>query len=52
MGGFCGGISLGDAHDLNQIFGGIDLDKRPVLKTLVIGIRGRKPFQASFANSS
>ena len=38
MGGFCGGISLGDAHDLNQIFRGIDLDKRPVLKALVTGI--------------
>jgi len=38
MGGFCGGISLGDAHDLSLIFRGIDLDKRPVLKALVTGI--------------
>ena len=38
MGGFCGGISLGDAHDLSLIFRGIDLDKRPVLKALVAGI--------------
>ncbi|MHC4538362.1 MAG: radical SAM protein [Planctomycetota bacterium] len=39
MGGFCGGISLGDAHDLSLIFGGIDLDKRPVLKALVAGMK-------------
>ncbi len=38
MGGFCGGISLGDAHDLSSIFMGLDLDKRPVLKALVTGI--------------
>jgi hypothetical protein len=38
MGGFCGGISLGDAHDLSLIFRGIELDKRPVLKALVTGI--------------
>lgn len=38
MGGFCGGISLGDAHDLSSIFMGIDLDKRAVLKALVTGI--------------
>jgi hypothetical protein len=38
MGGFCGGISLGDAHDLSLIFRGIDLGKRPILKALVAGI--------------
>jgi hypothetical protein len=38
MGGFCGGISLDDAHDLSLIFRGIDLDERPVLKALVAGI--------------
>jgi hypothetical protein len=37
IGGFCGGISLGDAHDLSLIFDGVDLDKRPVLKALVTG---------------
>jgi len=38
IGGFCGGISLGDAHDLDSIFKGIDLDERPVLRTLVTGM--------------
>ncbi len=35
FGGFCGGISLGDAHDLDAIFSGVDLDKRPVLSAIV-----------------
>lgn len=38
IGGFCGGISLGDAHDLDLIFKGIDLDERPVLRALVTGM--------------
>jgi len=34
IGGFCAGISLGDAHDLDAIYGGIDLDSRPILRAL------------------
>lgn len=32
--GFCAGISLGNAKDLNSIFSGIDLNKKPILKAL------------------
>jgi hypothetical protein len=39
IGGFCGGISLGDAHDLDLILAGVDLDKRPVLRALVAGMK-------------
>jgi hypothetical protein len=38
MAGFCGGISLGDARELDAVFQGIDLDERPVLNALVEGI--------------
>ncbi|MHC4476634.1 MAG: radical SAM protein [Planctomycetota bacterium] len=38
MTGFCGGISLGDAHDLDAILAGVDLENRPVLKALVTDI--------------
>jgi hypothetical protein len=38
FGGFCGGISLGDAHDLDAIFSGVDLDKHPVLTALVTSV--------------
>jgi hypothetical protein len=34
MTGFCGGISLGDAHNMENIFAGIDLEQKPVLKAL------------------
>ncbi|UCG57131.1 MAG: radical SAM protein [Phycisphaerales bacterium] len=34
IGGFCAGISLGDAHDLESIFEGVDLDGRPILLAL------------------
>jgi len=35
MTGYCGGISLGDARDLNSMCGGIDLEERPILEALV-----------------
>lgn len=38
IGGFCGGISLGDCHDPSFFSNGINLDKRPVLKALVTDI--------------
>jgi len=38
IGGFCGGISLGDCHDPNFFFNGINLNERPVLKALVTDI--------------
>jgi len=39
IGGFCAGISLGDAHKLDLIFRGIDLAERPVLKAVVTGMK-------------
>ena len=33
--GYCAGLSLGDARDLDAICGGIDLDELPVLKALL-----------------
>jgi hypothetical protein len=38
IGGFCAGISLGDAHNLDLIFSGINLDERPVLRAIVKGM--------------
>jgi hypothetical protein len=38
IGGFCAGISLGDAHDLDSILDGVDLNNRPVLLALVTGM--------------
>lgn len=36
MTGYCGGISLGDARNLNSLLEeGIDLDKHPILKALI-----------------
>jgi hypothetical protein len=33
--GFCGGLTLGDARDLDSLYKGIDLDELPVLRTLL-----------------
>ncbi|MFQ5593291.1 MAG: radical SAM protein [Anaerolineae bacterium] len=38
--GFCGGLSLGNARDLEAICRGIDLDQRPVLKALLTDLEG------------
>lgn len=35
MPGFCGGLSLGDARDLDAIHRGIDLDRLPVIRALL-----------------
>jgi hypothetical protein len=35
MTGYCGGISLGDARDVDSICSGIDLEERPILDVLV-----------------
>ncbi|MBM5805613.1 MAG: hypothetical protein FJZ49_06110 [Candidatus Verstraetearchaeota archaeon] len=35
MAGYCGGISLGDARDLDSLLQGIDLRERPILDALV-----------------
>ena len=35
MSGYCGGISLGDAGELDTICRGIDLDERPILEALI-----------------
>lgn len=37
--GYCGGISLGDARNLDSILEGIDLDKFPVLKCLLTDLK-------------
>jgi len=39
MTGYCGGISLGDARDLDSILRGIELDDRPVLDALVTDMK-------------
>ena len=36
--GFCGGLSLGDARDLNALCRGIDLDELPVIQALLTGL--------------
>jgi hypothetical protein len=35
LAGYCGGVSLGDARDLDSICGGINLEERPILEALV-----------------
>lgn len=40
MTGYCGGISLGDAHDLGLLCQGIDLRDYPVLEALMTKIEG------------
>jgi len=44
MTGYCGGISLGDARNLEVIFKGIDLNEYPVIEALVTGIKGLYEF--------
>jgi len=39
MAGYCGGISMGDAGDLDSFSKGIDLNERPVLVALMRSIR-------------
>jgi len=36
--GYCGGISLGDARDMDSIRSGVDLDDHPILDLLVGGL--------------
>jgi hypothetical protein len=36
--GYCGGISLGDARDLDAILKGLDLEEYPIIKSLVTGL--------------
>jgi hypothetical protein len=38
MTGYCGGISLGDARDMDRICQGIDLDEHPIVKALASDI--------------
>jgi len=39
MPGYCGGVSLGDARNLNSMLKGIDLDERPILDALVTDLQ-------------
>jgi len=39
MAGYCGGISLGDARDLDLIFGGVDLEDKPILNALATDLK-------------
>ena len=39
MTGYCGGISLGDARDIDSICRGIDLNERPILGALVSDLK-------------
>ncbi|MEM4724244.1 MAG: hypothetical protein QXP01_04470, partial [Candidatus Hadarchaeum sp.] len=36
--GYCGGLSLGDARDLNKLLQGIHLDELPVLRALLTSL--------------
>ena len=47
MTGYCGGISLGDARDIDAICEGIDLDDHPILKALDSDIRKLHDFAVS-----
>jgi hypothetical protein len=47
MTGYCGGISLGDARNLNQICQGIELDEYPLIAMLVSNGGIGKLFQFS-----
>lgn len=42
--GFCSGISLGDARDMNSILNGIDLKNRPILRALATDIKNLYDF--------
>jgi hypothetical protein len=42
--GFCSGISLGDARDMDAVFKGIDLKNRPILRALVTDIKNLYDF--------
>lgn len=49
MTGYCGGISLGDARNLDAICQGVDLDEYPILEALVTNVKrlyeiGKKEF--------
>jgi hypothetical protein len=48
MPGYCGGISLGDASDLDSICSGIELEERPILKALVSGLGELYEFAEEF----
>jgi hypothetical protein len=37
--GYCGGLSLGDARDLDALNRGIDLDRYPVLSALLTDLK-------------
>lgn len=39
MSGYCGGISLGDARNLNSMLNGINLDERPILNASVTDLQ-------------
>ena len=44
MPGYCGGISLGDARDLDSMVRGIDLDERTILGALVTNLESLYKF--------
>ncbi|UCD87711.1 MAG: hypothetical protein JSV01_08195 [Desulfobacterales bacterium] len=47
MSGYCGGISLGDARDIDAICQGIDLERHPILNALTSDIRSLYEFAVS-----
>ncbi len=49
--GYCGGISLGDARDLDSILQGIDLDDRPIIDALVTDLKGLYELGKQFSYS-
>lgn len=46
--GYCGGISLGNAHDIDSICSGVELEELPVLKALVSGLGELYEFAKEF----
>jgi hypothetical protein len=48
--GYCGGISLGDARDLDSLLQGIDLSDKPILNALVIDLKNLYNFSVKEFN--
>ncbi|MEM2915510.1 MAG: hypothetical protein QXH91_08970, partial [Candidatus Bathyarchaeia archaeon] len=48
--GYCGGISLGDARDMDSLFRGIDLSDKPILNALATDLKNLYEFAAKEFN--
>ncbi|MEM2876105.1 MAG: hypothetical protein QXL67_04040 [Candidatus Bathyarchaeia archaeon] len=50
MPGYCGGISLGDARELDSLLQGIDLSDKPILNALTIDLKSLYEFSVKEFN--